>query len=50
MSRYTAYSANQVITTTAATSMISKKSTTAMSLAVDSAGYVNASHVALRRP
>jgi hypothetical protein len=32
MSRYTAYSANQVMTTTAATSMISKKSTTTKSL------------------
>jgi hypothetical protein len=34
MSRYTAYSANQVITTTAMTSRISKKSTTAQSLAL----------------
>jgi hypothetical protein len=32
ISRYTAYRANQVMTTTAATSMISKKSTTSLSL------------------
>jgi hypothetical protein len=34
MSRYTAYNANQVITTTAMTSRISKKSTTSKSLSL----------------
>lgn len=47
MSRYTAYNANQVITTTAMTSRISKKSTTPKSLSLP---HHDVAVVSLMRP